>query len=91
MTSFLFCTRDCSGQRKGTGTKKQKSAWRGIREKLNLEKIHPCGNETLNNVCLSTSVGLSLVDDDDDDEDDDDDDVEAEKTRVRMMTKVLRL
>ena len=61
--------------------KKQKSAWRGIREKLNLEKLHPCGNETLNNVCLSTSVGLSLIDDDDDDDEDDDDDVEAERTR----------
>ena len=35
---------------------------------------------------LSTSVGRSLIDDDEYD-----DDVEAERTRVRMMIKVLRL
>ena len=44
---------------------------------------------------LSASVGRSLIDDDEeDDEDDDDDDVddvEAERTRVRIMIKVLRL
>ena len=40
---------------------------------------------------LSTSVERSLIDDDEDDEDDDVDDVEAERTRVRMMIKVLRL
>ena len=39
---------------------------------------------------FSTSVGRSLIDDDDED-DVDDDDVEAERTRVRMMKKVLRL
>ena len=57
----------------------------------------PCGNDTKQRF-LSTSVGRSLIDDDheedDEDEDDDDDgivdDVEAEKTRVRMMIKVLR-
>ena len=39
---------------------------------------------------LSTSVGRSLIDDDEDDEDDVDD-VEAERTRVGIMMKVLRL
>ena len=45
--------------------------------------------------CLSTSVGLSLIDDNEDDDgdrddDDDVDDVEAERTQVRMITKVLK-
>ena len=43
---------------------------------------------------LSTSVGRSLIEDDDDEDDDDGDDVndvEAERTRVRVMIKVLRL
>ena len=40
------------------------------------KKIHSCGNETLNNVFLSTSVGRSLIDDDEDDDDGVVDDVE---------------
>ena len=37
-------------------------------------------------------VGRSVIDDDEDEDDDDDVyDVEAERTRVRMMIKVLRL
>ena len=55
----------------------------------------------MHNVFCSTSVGLSLIgddkdvcDDDDDDDknddNDDDDDDGAERTRVKMMTKVLR-
>ena len=57
--------------------KKSESSWRDPKQRF-----------------LSTSVGRSLFDDDDDEDDDDDDDVgdvEAERTRVRMMTKVLRL
>ena len=43
---------------------------------VRIQALHPCGNETLNNVFLSTSVGRSLIDDDEDD-DEDDDDVDA--------------
>ena len=58
---------------------------------MNSLSFHPCGNETLNNFFLSTTDGRSLIDDDDDEDDDDEDDVEAERTRKRMMIKVLRL
>ena len=63
-------------------------------------KITPLRQRDPTQRFLSTSVGRSLIDDDEDDDDDDDDDdeddddvddVEAERTRVRMMKKVLRL
>ena len=58
-------------------------------------KITPLRQRDPKQRFLSTSIGRSLIDDDENDddfEDDDDDvdDVEAERTRVRMIVKVLR-
>ena len=53
-------------------------------------KLTPLRQRDAKQRFFSTLVGRSLIDDDEDD-DDDVDDVEAERTRLRMMIKILRL